>query len=406
MKKLFKKRLKVYIIPLFFVAATFLFTTYAWFAYSGLKRVSADVDIQSWYIEMKKDNEVVTNNIVVTLDDIYPGMETVTELVKIQNKGDSNAALSYNIQSARIFDTNVTAVTTGQNQKSLENILSHDYPFHININLSKRYVKNNNDETQFEVSISWPLDSGNDALDSTWGRNSYTFQNQEQQRHSSDNSYSIRPSIQIVIELAAEQYIDSNEASDMTYNLGDVILYDVVQNKGCDSISQTCLSTTVLDYDSKKGDATLTLLPNIYDNYPTSTYNNYSSSLSSYTSSWNATVSELSLNTIIKVLSYDIFNSTFSGTNISPQIIGDMDSNADYNNIINKVRTSNGSFSFMNNKYSYLINTNCYWLYSSESNQNGFKVIRNNENTSTIDIDDGTAVCKVIPLITVNKSDL
>ena len=136
MKSLFKRNLKIYIIPLFFIAATFIFTTFAWFAYSGLKRVSADVDIQSWYIEMKKDGESVTNNIVISLENIYPGMDTVTEIVKIQNKGDSDASLSYHVISARIFDTNVEAVTTGPNQKSLENILSHDYPFHININLS------------------------------------------------------------------------------------------------------------------------------------------------------------------------------------------------------------------------------------------------------------------------------
>lgn len=406
MKKLLKKNLKVYIIPLFFVAATFLFTTYAWFAYSGLKRVSADVDIQSWYIEMKKDGEVVTNNIVVTLDDIYPGMDTVTELVKIQNKGDSDATLSYNILSARVFDTDVTPITTGINQKTVENILSHDYPFHINVNLSKHYVRKTNDETQFEVSISWPLDSGNDALDSTWGSNSYAFQNQEQQRHNNDNSYTIRPSIQVVIELSAEQYIESNQSSDMDYNLGDMILYDVVQNKRCNSISQTCLSTTVLNYDSKNGDSILTLLPNIYDNYPTSTYSNYRSTLNTYTSSWNSNVSELSLNSIIKVLSYDIFNSTFSGTNISPQILGDMDSVADLNNVINKIIANSGMLEFMNNKYSYLVSSNCYWLYTNESNQNGFKVIRNSENKSVINADDGTSTCKVIPLITVNKSDL
>ena len=406
MKSLFKRNLKIYIIPLFFIAATFIFTTFAWFAYSGLKRVSADVDIQSWYIEMKKDGESVTNNIVISLENIYPGMDTVTEIVKIQNEGDSDASLSYHVISARIFDTNVEAVTTGPNQKSLENILSHDYPFHININLSKHYVKKTNDETDFEVSISWPLDSGNDSLDSLWGRNSYDFQAQENERHSLNNSYEIRPSIQIVIELAAEQYIESSEYSDMKYNLGDVVLYDVVQNKKCNAVSSTCLSTNVIDYNNKLQDTTVTLLPTVYGNYSLSTYDNYQSTLNSYTSAWNATTRGLLTSDIIKIISHDIFNSTLNSSQISPQIIGDIESNNDYYSLINKARTFNGSFSFMNNKFSYLASNICYWADINEQNQYGYTVIRNNENTSVITVGNENTTCNVIPVIIANKNDL
>ena len=54
--------------------------------------------------------------------------------------------------------------------------LSHDYPFHVNIDLSKNYISSHGDSSTFEVSVSWPLDSGNDSLDSLWGMNAYNFQ--------------------------------------------------------------------------------------------------------------------------------------------------------------------------------------------------------------------------------------
>ena len=107
MKARYKRYLKIYIVPIVFIATSFIFTTFAWFAYSGLKSVSTEIDVKAWYIELTKSGDVVTNNIVITLENVYPGMETVDELVNIENKGDSDAKLSYKIVSSRILDTEI-----------------------------------------------------------------------------------------------------------------------------------------------------------------------------------------------------------------------------------------------------------------------------------------------------------
>ena len=70
--------------------------------------------------------------------------------------------------------------------------------------------------------------------------------------------------------LYGEQYIDDSSNSDMNYDMGDVVLYDVLLNRRCASVSESCLSTTVIDYDNKQGDTNVTLLPNLYGNYQTS----------------------------------------------------------------------------------------------------------------------------------------
>ena len=89
MKERYKKYMKIYFIPFIFIVTSFIFTTFAWFAYSGLRSVSTEIDVKAWYIELSKSGEVVTNDIVITLDDVYPGMETVDEIVNIEELNEA-----------------------------------------------------------------------------------------------------------------------------------------------------------------------------------------------------------------------------------------------------------------------------------------------------------------------------
>ena len=91
MKKRHKLYLKLNLISLFFIVASFIFTTLAWFAYSGLSKLETEIDVKAWYIELSKSGETVSNNVVISLPTIYPGMDTVSEVIDIQNFGDSDA---------------------------------------------------------------------------------------------------------------------------------------------------------------------------------------------------------------------------------------------------------------------------------------------------------------------------
>ena len=406
MRSYYKKYLKkIYIVPIVFIATSFIFTTFAWFAYSGLRSVSTEMDVKTWHIELTKSNETINNNIVITLDDVYPGMETVDEIISIQNQGDSDAKLSYKIVSSRILDSEINGEEL-QNNQMLVDSLSHEYPFHLNIDLSKRYISAGGDASTFEVSISWPLDSGNDELDSLWGTNAYNFQTSERARKASNPDYTPRPAIQLVISIIAEQYTESAEDSDKNYNMGDTILYDVVLNKKCDSVSATCISTTVIDYNNKLGDLTVTLLPSLYGNYQTSTFNNYNTVLSNYTSQWSAPNRALTVNDILKVISHDVISTYLNGNNISPQIVGTLDYNNRITTEINKAKALNGYYTFRNNRFNYLSSNSCYWLNSEYNNQNGFAFVRMDENNTRVYPKDKTEECRVIPVILAPKDNL
>lgn len=405
MKARYKRYLKIYIVPIVFIATSFIFTTFAWFAYSGLRHVSTEIDVKAWYIELSKSGEVVTNNIVISLEDVYPGMETVDEVVSIENKGDSDAKLSYKILSSRILDTEINGESL-ENNKMLTDSLSHDYPFHINIDLSKNYINAGGDSSTFEVSVSWPLDSGNDALDSTWGTNSYNFQQGEQRRLLNDPNYIQRPAIQIVISIIAEQYLTTPESSDMEYDMGDVVLYDVLLNRSCNSVSETCLSTTVIDYDNKNGDTTVTLLPNLYGNYAVSTFSNYNTTLENYTYNWTAPTRALTVSDLLKVVQHDVINTVLNGNNISPQIVGNLDYGTRINTEISKAISFNGYYTFLNNKFSYLSHNSCYWTNTEYNLDNGFAFVRNNETNTKIYPKSKLDECRVIPVIVAPKTNL
>ena len=138
MKKKTKLYFRLNLISLFFVAVSFISVTLAWFVYSGLSTVSTEVNVKAWYIELEKDGEAVSNNIVISLDDIYPGMATMEEEIKIKNLGDSDAQVKYQIASVRILDKEQDNYVINDSVTSdyVEDKISHDYPFHINVNLS------------------------------------------------------------------------------------------------------------------------------------------------------------------------------------------------------------------------------------------------------------------------------
>ena len=65
-----KLNLKLNLLTLFFLAVSFISVTIAWFIYSGLATVQTEVNVKAWYIELEKDKETVSNNIVISLDDV------------------------------------------------------------------------------------------------------------------------------------------------------------------------------------------------------------------------------------------------------------------------------------------------------------------------------------------------
>ena len=402
----YKKYLRINIVSLFFIAVSFISVTLAWFAYSGLARTSIDATVKAWYIEFSKGNEEVSNDIVISLENISPGMETINEVVHIKNLGDSDAGLRYQISSARILDTEYVLDEKTLTPEELADKLSHDYPFHVNIELERYYVKALDDVgTTFEVSISWPLDGGTDEDDSTWGKQAYNFQKKEEDRKKADPSYEIRPAIKIEISVTAEQYIESNISSDFDYNLGDLIIFDVVNNKSCETVGGNCIITHVIDVNSTLGNNSVTLLPDVRDTYGDGTFSDYNNVLSTITAGWGATTRALTVQDLLRFISTDITNSVIVTNNLSDIIIGNLKYGSRMNNNITNVINSNAYYKYSLDKFSYLSTNRCYWT-SSNYNTNGFAFKKVNETTGKLYEEDASNTCNIVPVIIASKANL
>jgi len=404
MNRKHKAYIKINIISLFFIAISSISVTLAWFAYSGLAKITTEIDIKSWLIEFEKNNTTVSNDIVISLDDIYPGMGTIHESIKIKNRGDSDAKLSYSIVSARILDEELNIENVDQDY--LKDKLSHDYPFNININLSDNFVLSNGDESEFELSISWPLDSDNDELDSEWGNLAYQFGTNEQQKLQEDSTYQIRPSIKIIIAAKAEQLTETNESSDTNYPLGKLILYDVKNNIRCSQLNENCIRTHIIDNNNKIGDDTVTLLADIYGNYATGPYDNYDDLYATTVSNWNVETRPFEFADILKIISSDISNSLIIREELSDSIIGYVNYDNRINNIINNTVLYNGYYSFLNEKYEYLITNKCYWLNKEYNETLGFALTKKDDTVSKIYGEEKNNNCSIVPVIIAPKTNL
>lgn len=409
MKRDYKKILKYNLVPLFFIACSFIFTTFAWFAYSGLAKAETEINVKAWYIELSKDGEVTSNNIVISLDEIYPGMETVHEVVEVKNMGDSDASLNYEIESVRILDEQNFSLNDELTTETIEDTIAHDYPFHVNMNLSKNYIKSGEDKGIFEVSVSWPLDSGKDELDTEWGIKAYNFQSSELSKYNKNKSYEVRPSIKIVISLTAEQYLENNTSSDMAYNLGDSILYNINTNKRCSELSDTCIKTTVIDKSNTLADTTVTLLPSLYSNFGSTTFNNYEDMYNTITSSWNVTTRPLLVDDVLKIISTDILESNLVinvNDSFSNIIIGHVKSAERIEKELIEVKKLNGYYTFKSDKFNYLNSANCYWLNNIYDEEKAFALQNQSNSLTKIYAENKTTACKIMPVIIADKSKL
>ena len=168
--------------------------TFAWFIYANKVQTGVEATIKAWNITFELDSGQITEYITINVDELYPG-KTFSKNIVIYNRGDTDADLSYQISSITLFGT-TTTYTEAQNANpaSLLASIQANYPFTISLAFSDAVLSAGSNET-FTVGINWPYESGNDARDTSWGGQAYTY-------HSSNPN---SPSMQMQIKIIATQ---------------------------------------------------------------------------------------------------------------------------------------------------------------------------------------------------------
>ncbi len=407
---MFKKRHKVYLklnlASLVFAVVSFISVSFAWFAYSGLVDVKTEVGVKAWYIEFEKNNEVVSNDIVISLSDLYPGMEPLTEVITIKNLGDSDAKLNYSIDYARILDDNKDyyALSDDYTSDRIEDALAHNYPFSINATLSKTRLNAKDTDAEFIVTVSWPLDSGNDKLDSLWGSKAYQFEKKQEDMKKKDPNYIKESSINIGFDVSAQQVTDDADDLDYDFEFGKTVLFDVKNNMICSSLSETCLKTYVIDDANLIGDKNVSLLPDISSFTLEGTFTNYKSLLDESVSTWNTNTRMLEAKDILKVVSRDINSTIIVTPNISDAILGTVKYNTRADDILTKVGNTNGYISY-DNKFKLFNTYQCIWTSTKYNNNQGYAYTVD-DNKSKLYGESNNTTCNIIPVIIAQKSNI
>ena len=102
------------------------------------------------------------------------------------------ANVTYEVTSARIFDD--TYDNSNYTSAQIEQILEENYPFEIVFSVDTVTI-GITDTTNFRMRVYWPYETGNDSLDTYWGKKAYDY---EQSHANSDE-------IEVHIKIIATQ---------------------------------------------------------------------------------------------------------------------------------------------------------------------------------------------------------
>lgn len=133
-----------------------------------------DVHISSWEVEFLVGEDESITNMLIAVEQIYPGMTTFEKTITVKNKGEIKAKLEYRILSLKILDEEYIA---GENMTSeeIEQKIKTEYPFKISINKNETELESGTGEGSFSVTVEWPFETGDDETDTLWGNKAYEY---------------------------------------------------------------------------------------------------------------------------------------------------------------------------------------------------------------------------------------
>ena len=134
MQKVLKILKKVKLRNILILIVLLAFNAYAWFIYTTKVSLDLTAHVSAWDVQFVAKEGGIFSHLDVNVDRVYPGMEDYERIVNVQNKGELNVKLSYEINSIRIMD-DVYEVNeeTGLTSEEIEEKIKNDYPFKINI---------------------------------------------------------------------------------------------------------------------------------------------------------------------------------------------------------------------------------------------------------------------------------
>lgn len=381
-KRIVKKLKKLNFATIFFFIMSLISTTFAWFAFTNVVNNNMEINVKTWKVDINDSEGTLSNKLDIKIDSFYPGSDITTKTINIKNAGDLSSTIKYQINYLRIFDEEFDTT----NQEELFDKLSQEYPFTINFSLDNNYLENEND-TNFTYSIIWPLDSGNDIVDSNWGTKAYNFYEAEKQKQQEDSTYTIRNGIEIIVELIVEQYMEElNMIPDTNYIKGTEYYFNSNTLEECNSGEENCLKYYVIDENNLTNDKVVNLMLDPTQDITKVAYS-------------EIIEDSITTNDILQLIKKDILDTNIVRTNLSNRVLGNVSDLTYFDNILSLINEEKATIEFSKSKFNYLKSNDCYWLYNDVYSNIAIK----NKDDNTIMLYKETDSCKNIQNITITK---
>ena len=184
MDKIIKIMKKIKIRNIIVLIVLFAFNAYAWFIYTTKVSMNLTAHVTSWDVEFVSEQGGIVSEITVSVERVYPGMETFERIIQVNNRGDMEARLSYDVRSVKVMDEyyEIGQIPQGETEEltsdDLEDIINNNYPFKISIEKDESELSAENGVGYFTITVEWDYESGDDALDTQWGERAYSYYNE------------------------------------------------------------------------------------------------------------------------------------------------------------------------------------------------------------------------------------
>lgn len=347
-KRILSKLKKFNFTSIMFFVFSLISATFAWFAFTNIVDNDVQIDIKAWKVDISEGDSLITSKFEINLDEFYPGSEITNSEIEISNEGDISSVVSYKINYLRIYDDEFDLT----NQEVLFDNLAQTYPFTINFNLNKEFL-DVGDKAIFSYSILWPLDSGDDNADAQWGNRAYDFLTAEQAKKTQDNTYEIRSSISIEIELVVEQFVDNGtNIIDENYKFNNHKYLNINDYSECNIADEGCYKFNVIEKENKKSSATVKMMP-----APSQTF-----AAVDYSSATNI----LDSMTFLDIISDNIVGTRIVRPGYSNRILGKSNDKSYYSSILGEMYENNGAIHFSMNLFPMFMSGDCYWISNAQ----------------------------------------
>lgn len=167
------KKVKSTTLKLAIIMLNFVFATFAWFTYTRILNPSVDVNISSWQIDFKDNTATLGSDMQFEVGNFYPGMDDYTKSLEIVNLGERPASIDYEISQIEILGQEYQIKETVQADdseytlyKSVEEVYKKDAGGNILLDandnpiLEGYVIKLLNDSTKypFEIILTYPAE--------------------------------------------------------------------------------------------------------------------------------------------------------------------------------------------------------------------------------------------------------